>query len=128
MKAAIRHLKRNKGRSLLTLLAVLIPVYTLVFMFGFASANLRDMFETATNLESGHFQVREISDRAIGGTLPLIDNVDSILAVLDDTESVAWRTVRLDVPALASVGERSQAIYVQGVERRRSSASRRSRR
>jgi len=116
MKAAIRHLKRNKGRSLLTLLAVLIPVYTLVFMFGFASANLRDMFETATNLESGHFQVREVSDRATGGTLPLIDDVDSILTILDDTEGVAWRTVRLDVPALASVGERSQAIYVQGVE------------
>jgi len=116
MKAAIRHLKRNKGRSLLTLLAVLIPVYTLVFMFGFASANLRDMFETATNLESGHFQVREIPERATGGTLSLIDNVQPIVDVLDDTESVAWRTVRLDIPALASAGERSQAIFVQGVE------------
>jgi len=116
MKAAIRHLKRNKGRSLLTLLAVLIPVYTLVFMFGFASANLRDMFETATNLESGHFQVREISERAIGGTLPLIDDVAPILEILDANEAVAWRTIRLDVPALASVDGRSQAIFVQGVE------------
>ena len=116
MKAAIRHLKRNKGRSLLTLLAVLIPVYTLVFMFGFASANLRDMFETATNLESGHFQVREISERAVGGTLPLIDDVAPILEILDANEAVAWRTIRLDVPALASVDGRSQAIFVQGVE------------
>ncbi|MFC2082089.1 hypothetical protein ACFLR0_02785, partial [Candidatus Bipolaricaulota bacterium] len=83
MKAAIRHLKRNKGRSLLTLLAVLIPVYMLVFMFGFASANLRDMFETATGLESGHFQVREVQERATGGTLPLIDDVAPILDTLD---------------------------------------------
>ncbi len=116
MKAAIRHLKRNKGRSLLTLLAVLIPVYTLVFMFGFASANLRDMFETATGLESGHFQVREVQERATGGTLPLIDDAAPILATLDAEERVAWRTVRLDVPALASAGNRSQAILVQGVE------------
>lgn len=116
MKAAIRHLKRNKGRSLLTLLAVLIPVYTLVFMFGFASANLRDMFETATNLESGHFQVRESQERLTAGTLSLIDNVAPILDVLDGNEAVAWRTVRLDIPALASAGERSQAVFVQGVE------------
>jgi len=116
MKAAIRHLKRNKGRSLLTLLAVLIPVYTLVFMFGFASANLRDMFETATGLESGHFQVREVQERATGGTLPLIDDVAPILETLDAEGDVAWRTVRLDVPALASAGDHSQAILVQGVE------------
>ena len=116
MKAAIRHLKRNKGRSLLTLLAVLIPVYTLVFMFGFASANLRDMFETATRLESGHFQVRETQERLTAGTLPLIDNVAPILEALDGTDGVAWRTVRLDVPALASAGDRSQAVFVQGVE------------
>ena len=116
MKAAIRHLKRNKGRSLLTLLAVLIPVYTLVFMFGFASANLRDMFETATNIESGHFQVREVQERATGGTLQLIDDIAPVLATLDETDGVAWRTVRLDVPALASVGARSETVYVQGVE------------
>jgi ABC-type lipoprotein release transport system permease subunit len=116
MKAAIRHLLRSKGRSLLTLLAVLIPVYTLVFMFGFASANLRDMFETATNLESGHFQVREVQEHATGGTLPLIDDVAPVLDALDETNGVAWRTIRLDVPALASVGERSEAVFVQGVE------------
>ncbi len=116
MKAAFRHLNRNRGRTLLTLLAVLIPVYTLVFMFGFASANLRDMFETATQLESGHFQVRERSERVTGGTLPLIDDVAPIVDLLDATEGVSWRTVRLDVPALASAGDRSEPILVQGVE------------
>jgi len=116
MKAALRHLKRHKGRSLLTLLAVLIPVYTLVFMFGFASANLQDMFETATNLESGHFQVRGISEHETASTLPLIDDTTAVLDVLNNTDGVAWRTVRLDVPALASVGDRSESILVQGVE------------
>jgi len=116
MKAALRHLKRHKGRSLLTLLAVLIPVYTLVFMFGFASANLQDMFETATRLESGHFQVRGVSEHETVSTLPLIDDTSDVLSALDSTDGVEWHTVRLDVPALASVGDRSETILVQGVE------------
>jgi len=47
MKAAIRHLKRNRGRTILTLLAVMIPVYFLVFMFGFSNSIVSDMFRTA---------------------------------------------------------------------------------
>jgi len=116
MKAALRHLMRHRGRTLLTLLAVLIPVYTLVFMFGFAAANLRDMFETATRLESGHFQVRAIAEHETSSTLPLFDDTSDVLRVLDSTEGVEWRTVRLDIPALASVGGHSETILVQGVE------------
>jgi len=115
MKAALRHLKRNRGRTVLTLLAVLIPVYFIVFMFGFASANLSDMFETATRLDTGHFQIRHEEVRGLGSAIPLIQDPDAALAVVDATEGVEWRTVRLDLPALASIDDRSQTVYVQGV-------------
>lgn len=115
MKAALRHLKRNRGRTVLTLLAVLIPVYFIIFMFGFASANLSDMFETATRLDTGHFQIRHEEVRGLGSAIPLIQDPDAALAVVDAADGIEWRTVRLDLPALASVDDRSQTVYVQGV-------------
>ncbi len=115
MKAALRHLKRNRGRTVLTLLAVLIPVYFIIFMFGFASANLSDMFETATRLDTGHFQIRHEEVRGLGSAIPLIQDPGAVLAVVDGADGIEWRTVRLDLPALASVDDRSQTVYVQGV-------------
>lgn len=115
MKAAIRHLKRNRGRTILTLLAVLIPVYFLVFMFGFSNSIVADMFETATRVDTGHLQVRHIERRGMGSAIPLMHDSKSVLADLDQIDGIEWRTVRLDMPALASVADRSQAVYVQGV-------------
>jgi len=115
MKAALRHLARDRRRTLLTLLAVLIPVYFLVFMFGFANANLRDMFETATRFDTGHAQIRAEQKKATGSAIPLMRDPSDALAALAETDGIEWSTVRLDLPALASVGERSRTIYVRGV-------------
>ncbi len=115
MKAALRHLMRNRRRTILTLLAVLLPVYFLVFMFGFTNAVISDMFETATRIDTGHLQVRHIEKRGMGSAIPLMRNPDDVVATLDTLDAIEWRTVRLDLPALASVDNRSQTIYVQGV-------------
>jgi len=115
MKAAIRHLRRNRGRTILTLLAVLIPVYFLVFMFGMSNSIVSDMFETATRVDTGHLQIRHVERRGMGSAIPLMHDPKSVLAALDKIDGIEWRTVRLDMPALASVADRSQAIYVQGV-------------
>jgi len=115
MKAAIRHLMRNRRRTILTLLAVMIPVYFLVIMFGFANANLRDMFDTATRFDTGHMQIRAVETKATGAAIPLIRDPSDALAALATVEGIEWSTVRLDLPALASVGERSQTVYVRGI-------------
>ncbi|MCX6094305.1 MAG: FtsX-like permease family protein [Candidatus Bipolaricaulota bacterium] len=115
MKAAIRHLIRNRRRSLLTLLAVLCPVYILVIMFGFASATMNDMFDTVTRVDTGHLQIRHVETRASGSATPLIQDPAPILAALAGTEGIEWSTVRLDLPALASAGDRSRTVLIQGV-------------
>jgi len=115
MKAALRHLNRNRRRTLLTLLAVLIPVYFLVFMFGFSNAVIADLFETATRMDIGHLQVRHVEERGMGSALPLMQDADEVVHILDSMPAVEWHTVRLDLPALASSEDRSQSIYVQGV-------------
>jgi ABC-type lipoprotein release transport system permease subunit len=115
MKAAIRHLLRSRRRSMLTLLAVLCPVYFLVIMFGFASATMNDMFDTVTRIDTGHLQVRHVKARASGSATPLIQDPAPILAALATTEGIEWSTVRLDLPAFASAGDRSRTVLVQGV-------------
>ncbi|MEW5825805.1 MAG: FtsX-like permease family protein [Candidatus Bipolaricaulota bacterium] len=115
MRAAIRHLVRNRRRSLLTLLAILCPVYVLVVMFGFASAMMNDLFDTVTRIDTGHLQIRAVETRASGSAMPLLRDPAPALAVVAQAEGIEWFTVRLDLPALASAGERSRPVVVQGV-------------
>jgi len=115
MKAAIRHMMRNRRRTILTLLAVLIPVYFLVMMFGFVNSMMQDMFESSTRFDTGHMQIHAEETRATGSAMPLIRNTEDALAALASVDGIEWSTVRLDLPALASVGDRTRTVYVRGV-------------
>jgi len=115
MKAAIRHMMRNRRRTILTLLAVLIPVYFLVMMFGFVNSMMQDMFESSTRFDTGHMQIRAEETRATGSAMPLMRNTEDALAALASVDGIEWSTVRLDLPALASVGDRTRTVYVRGV-------------
>jgi ABC-type lipoprotein release transport system permease subunit len=115
MKAAIRHMMRNRRRTILTLLAVLIPIYFLIVMFGFANSMMQDMFDSATRFDTGHMQIRAVKTRETGSAMPLMRNPADALGALASVAGIEWSTVRLDLPALASVGERTQTIFVRGV-------------
>jgi ABC-type lipoprotein release transport system permease subunit len=115
MKAAIRHMLRNRRRTILTLCAVLIPVYFLIIMFGFVNSMMQDMFESATRFDTGHMQIRVEETRGAGSAMPLIRDTEDALAALALVDGIEWSTVRLDLPALASVGERTRMVYVRGV-------------
>jgi len=115
MKAAIRHMMRNRRRSILTLLAVLIPIYFLIVMFGFINSMVQDMFESSTRFDTGHMQIRAVETRATGSAIPLMNDPAAALAALATVEGIEWSTVRLDLPALASVGERTRTVFVRGV-------------
>ena len=115
MKAAVRHILRNRRRTILTLCAVLIPVYFLIIMFGFVNSMMQDMFESATRFDTGHMQIRAEETRGAGSAIPLIRDTKGALAALASIDRIEWSTVRLDLPALASVGERTRTVYVRGV-------------
>ena len=115
MKAAIRHMMRNRRRTILTLLAVLIPIYFLIVMFGFINAMVQDMFESATRFDTGHMQIHAIESRATGSAMPLMSDPADAMAALASVDGIEWSTVRLDLPALASVGDRTRTVFVRGV-------------
>jgi ABC-type lipoprotein release transport system permease subunit len=115
MKAAVRHMMRNRRRTILTLCAVLIPVYFLIMMFGFANSMMQDMFDSVTQFDTGHMQIRADETRATGSAMPLMVDTNDALVALASVDGIEWSTVRLDLPALASVGERTRTVYVRGV-------------
>jgi ABC-type lipoprotein release transport system permease subunit len=115
VKAAVRHLLRNRRRSLLTLIAVIVPVFILVLMYGMVAGEMRGFFDGAVELQTGHFQIRATADRPAGGALPLIDDPEPLVALIEATSGIERFTVRLDVPALAAAGDHSQGIVVQGI-------------
>jgi putative ABC transport system permease protein len=118
LRLARRNLMRNRRRSVLTLLAVLIPVALLDLMWGFSGAWERSLFQNTVELETGHLQIHPAGYRAaeMGKALPIIWDVTSITEKLAEDPDVEWYTARLDVPALAAAGDRSRGVLVQGVE------------
>ena len=122
LRLARRNLFRNRRRSILTLLAVLIPVAVLDLMWGFSGAIERSLFQNTVELETGHLQIHRAGYRALraGETLSLIWDVRPLLEVLSQDSEIGWWTVRLDLPALAAAGDRSRGILIQGIEPERS--------
>ncbi len=115
MKQAWRHLWRSRRRSILTLLAVFIPVLILVLDIGMLNGEQQGLFKNTVNFETGHLQIRSATETTAGGALPLMKDPAAALAALDSVPGIAWRTARLDLPAMISRGGRSQGILLQGV-------------
>jgi ABC-type lipoprotein release transport system permease subunit len=116
LKLAFRNLWRNKRRTILTLLAVFIPVLLLDVTWGFVGAWERALFDNTVRLETGHIQIHAANYRKVGQALPFMDDVRPVLDALQKDPAIEWYTVRLDLPALAAAGSRSQGVLLQGVE------------
>lgn len=122
LRLARRNLFRNRRRSILTLLAVLIPVALLDLMWGFSGAWERSLFQNTVELETGHLQIHPAGYRVadMSKALPIIWNVSAIREVITEDPEIEWHTIRLELPALAAAGDRSRGVLVQGVEPERS--------
>lgn len=117
LRLARRNLFRNRRRSILTLLAVLIPVALLDLMWGFSGAWERSLFQNTVALETGHLQIHPVGYRTADlKTLPLIWDVTPIIEQLTQDREIEWYTLRLELPALAAAGDRSRGVLLQGVE------------
>jgi ABC-type lipoprotein release transport system permease subunit len=116
LRLAIRNLLRNRRRSILTLLAIFIPIVLLDFSWGFTGGFERSLFEDTVRLQTGHIQIHEAGYKKIGQTIPIMRDVRPVLDAIATTSEIAFHTIRLDLPALAASGSRSKGVLVQGVE------------
>lgn len=122
LRLAFRNLLRNPRRSVLTLLAVMVPVLLLDLMWGFTGAFERSLFDNTVRLETGHLQIHEADYNVIGQTIPIVRDIRPAEAALRENPDIEHYTTRLELPALAAADDESKGVLVQGVEPERSQA------
>jgi len=115
MKAALRHLVRSRRRSVLAGIAVLVPVWLLVFMLAMVGGMEQGLFTSLTEYDTGHLQVRAPDEGLAGGALPLIRDPEPLVQAVEAADEVRWYTLRLELPAMAASADRSLGVMVQGV-------------
>lgn len=122
LRLAFRNLLRNPRRSVLTLLAVMVPVLLLDLMWGFTGAMERSLFDNTVRLETGHLQIHEADYDVIGQTIPIMRDVRPAEAALQTNPDIEHYTTRLELPALAAAESEAKGVLVQGIEPERAMA------
>lgn len=122
LRLAFRNLFRNPRRSVLTLLAVMVPVLLLDLMWGFTGAMERSLFDNTVRLETGHLQIHEADYDVVGQTIPIMRDVRPAEEALQANPAIEHYTTRLELPALAAAERESKGVLVQGIEPERAQA------
>lgn len=77
---AIRNIKRNKKRSLLSIIATAIATYAIVFMFSFIGGLGNDMRDVAFNYNTGEILIRNIDfDEKSFSLNRAVDNYENVV-------------------------------------------------
>ncbi len=112
-KIAIRNLKRNSKRSLLSITATMIATFSIVFLFAFIGGLTLDMEDIAVHYVTGEIQIRHIDfddksfslDRAI-------DNYKDVLALLEKELPGAEFSPRIKFPSTVFDKEDYDKSYI----------------
>ena len=97
---AIRNLKRNSKRSLLSISATAIATYSIVFMFSFINGLANDMKDIAFNYTTGEILVRnrEFDEKSFSLDRA-VDNYKEVITLLNSNFPLLELSPRLKFPA-----------------------------
>jgi putative ABC transport system permease protein len=115
-KLAWRNVFRNARRSLLTVAAIAVGLTALSFLWSFIEGVNDQMVENSTRYLTGHVQVHR-SGFHDNQTLDLImDDARPVHFALAGQPHVVAASERLEGMAIASLGDKSRAIMVIGID------------
>ncbi len=118
-KIAVRDLLRNRRRTLLTLLAVVIGVTLLIFVASFYQGIYDGSLEMSIQLQSSHLQVRAPSydeDRVSLQWKDLVEAPQSLVAQMEAIKGVKAATAVLWANGLLLSGDESVGVKVNGIQ------------
>lgn len=119
LKLALRGLRRNLRRSLITLSAIAIGLAALVFLWGYVDGTNRQMIDNITGYLTGHLQVHQRGYHD-DPTLDLtFSRADDLMARLDKRVAIVAIAPRIESPALASGAEKTRGVMVLGIDPKR---------
>ncbi len=110
---AIRNLKRNKKRSMLSVTATAISTFAIVFLFAFVGGLSKDMEDIAVHYVTGEIQVRHIDfDEKSFSLDRAIDNYKDVLALIKREYTNVEISPRIKFPATVFDKENYDKSYV----------------
>lgn len=116
LKLALRGLRRNLRRSLITLSAIAIGLAALVFLRGYVDGTNRQMIGNITGYMTGHLQAHQRGYHD-DPTLDLtFSRADELVARFDKRGAIAAIAPRIENPALASGPEKTRGVMMLGVD------------
>lgn len=116
LKLALRGLRRNLRRSLITLSAIAIGLAALVFLQGYVDGTNRQMIGNITGYLSGHLQAHQRGYHD-DPTLDLtFSRAGELMARFEKRGAIAAIAPRIESPALASGAEKTRGVMVVGID------------
>ena len=115
-KLALRNLWRNPKRSGITIAAVAIGIWALVFVWGFIDGMNEQMIVNNIQYMTGHLKIHQQGfheDKELA--LSVSANDPRLNAILDD-QRIEARAPRVEGPALISSADQSDTVMVFGIE------------
>jgi ABC-type lipoprotein release transport system permease subunit len=116
---AYRDLGRNRRRTFLTLLAIMLGLALLIFLSGYIAGVLEGSIQNSIRLQTGHVQIRaEAYEKERMSLLwaDLLDDVEVILAQANGMEEVASAAPVLWAQGIMSTMNHSVGIVVTGID------------
>jgi ABC-type lipoprotein release transport system permease subunit len=118
-KIALRDILRNRRRSLLTLLAVVIGVSLLIFISGFYSGALQGSLDMSIQLQTSHLQVRAPSydeDKVSMQWKDLLNDPQGLTAQIKAIKGVKDAAPVLWGSGIVISGDESVGVKIDGID------------
>lgn len=114
---AVRNIKRNKKRSVLSVTATAIATFAIVFMFSFIGGFRKDIMDIAFNYVSGEIQVRHREFDTKSFSLErAVDNYEEVVEYLKIQLPDAELSPRLKFPSTVFEGDKSYICFGVAVD------------
>lgn len=119
IKIAFRNIFRQKRRTILTALAMIVGFMLSSVFIGWSDGIYSDIIDTFTRNRIGHIQVHREGYLDRPSLYKNITDYETIGKKIQNTDGVEAWTPRLYAAGLGSVGENSTAVRVVGIDVRR---------
>jgi putative ABC transport system permease protein len=116
LKMAFRNIFRQKRRTVLTGLSMLVGFLLAVIFIGWSDGAYNNIIKTFTGNRLGHIQIHKKGYLDRPSLYKTIDNVSRISTVLGEIREVRSWAPRLFSAGLASVGEKSAGVRIIGID------------
>lgn len=114
IKIAWRNIWRNKKRTVLTMLSIILAIFLSLFTRSMQMGTFGSMIDNAVKLSTGYIQIHNPGyweNKSINETF---EESETIRNILDSNENISFNLPRLETFALASSGEHTKGTMVTG--------------